>query len=231
MKSTNLTLFHGSENIIKAPQFGLGKEHNDFGLGFYCTKHQSLAKEWAVNSLRDGYCNEYSLNTEHLNILRLNTEEYSILNWIAILVQHRIFSLSNPVANRARKYLIENFGINVNAFDLIIGYRADDSYYDYADSFINNAITVQQLALAMQLGDLGEQYVIKSKFAFSQLEFKGYALSKKEDFYPIREQRNFTAAMHYLDILENEDDGLYIQDIIRGGIKNDDPSIPRNICK
>ena len=33
----------------------------------------------------------------------------------------------------------------------------------------------------------------------------------------------------YLDILEEESDGLYIQDIIRGGVSNDDPRIPRNI--
>jgi len=35
----------------------------------------------------------------------------------------------------------------------------------------------------------------------------------------------------YLEMLEEENDGLYIQDIIRGGITNDDPRIPRNISK
>ena len=35
----------------------------------------------------------------------------------------------------------------------------------------------------------------------------------------------------YLEMLEEEDDGLYIQDIMRGGIKNDDPRIPRNISE
>ena len=34
-----------------------------------------------------------------------------------------------------------------------------------------------------------------------------------------------------LEMLEKEKDGLYIQDIMRGGIKNDDPRIPRNISK
>jgi len=32
-------------------------------------------------------------------------------------------------------------------------------------------------------------------------------------------------------MLEEDDDGLYIRDIMRGGIKNDDPRIPRNIFK
>ena len=35
----------------------------------------------------------------------------------------------------------------------------------------------------------------------------------------------------YLEMLEEEDDGLYIQDIMRGGIRNDDPRIPRNLPK
>ena len=33
-----ITLYHGSEQIVEAPAFGLGKQNNDFGLGFYCTE-------------------------------------------------------------------------------------------------------------------------------------------------------------------------------------------------
>ena len=35
----------------------------------------------------------------------------------------------------------------------------------------------------------------------------------------------------YWELLEEENDGLYIQDIIRGGIKNDDARIPRNVSE
>lgn len=45
-----ITLFHGSEKVIEHPVFGAGKKHNDFGLGFYCTESEALAKEWAVSS-------------------------------------------------------------------------------------------------------------------------------------------------------------------------------------
>lgn len=44
-----ITLFHGSEKVIEHPVFGAGKKHNDFGLGFYCTESEALAKEWAVS--------------------------------------------------------------------------------------------------------------------------------------------------------------------------------------
>lgn len=226
-----MTLFHGSEKIIETPTFGEGKKTNDFGLGFYCTESEGLAKEWAVSSLRDGFSNRYTLDTEYMKILNLNSPDYTILNWIAVLVEHRLFTIKTPVARRAKRYLLDNFGINVNAYDLITGYRADDSYFDYAESFLNNAISVEQLANAMRLGKLGEQIVLKSKFAFSRLQFEGFEVAEKEEFYVLRKSRDDEANRLYLEMLEEETDGLYIQDIIRGGITNDDPRIPRNLSK
>ena len=159
----------------------------------------------------------------------MNSPDYTILNWIAVLVEHRVFSLKTPIARKAKRYLIDNFGINVNAYDLITGYRADDSYFDYAETFLNNGISVEQLARAMKLGKLGEQIVLKSRFAFSRIQFEGYDVAEKEEFYILRKSRDDEANQLYLDMLEEESDGLYIQDIIRGGITNDDPRIPRNI--
>ncbi|MBQ7992308.1 MAG: DUF3990 domain-containing protein [Solobacterium sp.] len=216
---------------MEVPVFGLGRKSNDFGRGFYCTESSELAKEWAVSSLSDGFSNRYTLDTEYLRTLNLNSADYTILNWIAVLVEHRLFKIANPVARRAKQYLTDNFGINVNAYDVIIGYRADDSYYDYAEAFLNNAITVGQLSLAMRPGRLGEQTVIKSEFAFSSLKFEGFETAEKEKYYTQRKARNEQADQMYRDILEKETDGLYIQDIIRGGIKNDDPRIPPNLSE
>lgn len=226
-----ITVYHGSEKIVEQPVFGEGRKNNDFGLGFYCTASEELAKEWAVSSLRDGFSNCYTLNTEYLNILNLNSPDYTILNWIAVLVELRLFSIKTPVARRAKRYLIDNFSVNINAFDLITGYRADDSYFDYAESFLNNGISVEQLARAMKLGKLGEQIVVKSQLAFSNLKYEGFNVAGKDRYYVLRKARNDEANQLYLKLLEEESDGLYIQDIMRGGIKNDDPRIPRNISE
>ena len=226
-----LTIYHGSKQIVEVPTFGLGRKNNDFGRGFYCTQSNDLAKEWAVSSLSDGFSNRYRLDTEYLNTLNLNSPNYTILNWIAVLVEHRLFSIKTPIARRAKQYLIEHFGVNVNAFDLITGYRADDSYFDFAEAFLNNAITVEQLSRAMRLGKLGEQIVIKSQFAFSKIKYEGFEVARKDEFYVLRKARDDEASQTYLDIQEEESDGLYIQDILRGGISNDDPRIPRNISE
>ena len=226
-----ITIYHGSKHVVETPVFGEGRKNNDFGLGFYCTESNDLAKEWAVSSLRDGFSNRYTLDTEFLNILKLNSPEYTILNWMAVLVEHRLFSIKTPVARRAKAYLIEHFGINVNAYDLIMGYRADDSYFDFAEAFLNNGITVEQLACAMRLVKLGEQIVIKSKFAFSKIRFEGFEVAEKNSYYVLRKARDDDANQTYLHILEEESDGLYIQDIMRGGIENDDLRIPRNLSE
>ncbi len=226
-----ITLYHGSKEIVEVPEFGKGKEHNDFGLGFYCTESIELAKEWGVSSTKNGFSNQYTFDTEYLKVLHLNSPEYTILNWIAVLVQHRVFAIKTPIARRAKRYLIDNFNVNVNAYDVITGYRADDSYFDYAESFLNNALSVEQLARAMKLGKLGEQVVIKSKYAFTKLKFEGFEVAEKEKYYTLRKARDDEANATYLEMVDSEEDGLYIQDIIRGGIKNDDKRIPRNICE
>lgn len=227
----HLTLYHGSERVIEAPVFGAGRPNNDFGLGFYCTQSLELAKEWAVSSLSDGFANRYELDASYLNVLRLNSPDFTILNWIAVLVEHRLFSVKTPVARRAKRYLVDTFGVNVNAYDVVTGYRADDSYFDYAEAFLNNGISVTQLARAMRLGKLGEQVVIKSQYAFSCLRFEGFEVAPRTAYYTRRKTRNDEANRLYLDLLEEDDDGLYIRDIMRGGVGNDDERIPRNMAE
>ena len=94
---------------------------------------------------------------------------------------------------------------------------------------LNNGITVEQLSRAMQLGKLGEQIVLKSKFAFSSIRYEGFEIAQRDLYYVRRKARNDTANRMYERILTEETDGLYMQDIMRGGITNDDPRIPRNL--
>lgn len=50
-----MELWHGSQKIIETPQLGLGKIHNDYGQGFYCTESLDLAREWACSRDADGF--------------------------------------------------------------------------------------------------------------------------------------------------------------------------------
>lgn len=224
---TEITLFHGSSDIIRKPEFGKGKPNNDYGLGFYCTQCIELAKEWSVqDSSRDGFANEYSLEMDGLTVLNLNGQEYTILNWLSVLAKYRDFRVSTPIAKQGKDYLIKNFYVPVEDYDIIVGYRADDSYFSFARSFINNEISLRQLSCAMRLGKLGEQHVLKSEKSFSQIKFIATHKALSNEYFARRYERNESANADFRNELENSDiDGIFMRDIIRENIKNDDPRL------
>lgn len=212
-----LTLYHGSVNIIEIPEYGKGKTYNDYGQGFYCTENIELAKEWACLEGIDGYVNAYSINTDGLNILDLCKSEFSILHWLTLLTENRKLRISTPAMRRGVEWLQENFHIDISPYDIIIGYRADDSYFSFARAFLTNQISLSQLSYAMRLGKLGEQVVIMSKKAFSSLSFFSYAPVDSSEYYVKRKARDEEARAAYLAVLEKEDkDGVYIRDLTQG---------------
>lgn len=218
-----ITIYHGSSRIIRQPSYGIGKTYNDYGQGFYCTESLELAKEWACTEGLDGYANKYEIDTEGLNILDLSSEGYNILNWLSLLMLNRKMNLSTPIAKKAKEYLIQNFLPESNKYDVIIGYRADDSYFSFARSFMSNEISLKQLEYAMKLGKLGEQFVLKSKKAFDQIKFIDYLISDSKVYYAKRKARDEKARLDFLRELENEDiNGIFMRDIMKEGIKAND---------
>lgn len=42
-----IIIYHGSQQIVEVPMFGIGKKYNDYRQGFYSTENNELAKERA----------------------------------------------------------------------------------------------------------------------------------------------------------------------------------------
>lgn len=221
------TIYHGSNKIIEKPLFGIGKKHNDYGLGFYCTEVLDMAKEWGVSKDNDGFANIYQIETEGLKLLDLNSCEYTILHWIALLLENRIFDINNPLAQEAKEYLQKNFSVPYKDYDIITGYRADDSYFSFAQDFINGAISIRQLGNAMKLGNLGTQFVLKSEKAFNAIQYEGYEMAESTQWYAKKESRDKTARRQYFDVEKNrrQRGDLYIVQILDEEIKADDPRL------
>lgn len=219
-----MVIFHGSEKIIESPVFGYGKKHNDYGIGFYCTENRNLAMEWAVEINRDGYANKYDLNTKGLSIMDLTDEKYNVLNWIAILLGNRDFSINSPVAKESKKFLLENYLPDYTNYDVIRGYRADDSYFAFAKDFLNNAISVQQLSRAMKYGNLGEQIVLKSEKAFDRIIFQESEVAYSQIWYPQKESRDVIARQQYFNENKNafKKGEIYMLKILEEEIMADD---------
>ena len=230
-----MILYHGSDKIINSPQYGNGNPYNDYGLGFYCTEDKELAKEWACPEARNGVANIYEFNMDEFKILDLQSEKYHVLNWIAILLKNRVFVKKTPIAKAAEKYIIEEFLPDTEGYDIISGYRADDSYFSYAKDFLNNAISVEQLEHAMRLGELGNQIVLVSRRAIESIEFVDYEIADSKIYYAKRMQREQRARSQYLDdsenVFSNVNQGLYVLEIVRNEVKNDDKRLFRTVCK
>ena len=224
-----MILYHGSPEIVEAPVYGKGSETNDYGRGFYCTETQELAKEWACPTIKGGFSNKYEFDLTDLKVLHLNKEGYNILNWIAILLNNRKFPKRSPIARQASKYILEEFLPDISGYDVIWGYRADDSYFYYAKDFLNNTISVNQLSQAMKLGELGEQVVLMSSKAFEKIKFLEYEIVDGSIYNPRRMDRESRARNAYLDNhgadFEISQGDLFVRDIISQKVKNDDPRL------
>lgn len=219
-----MIIYHGSVNEIETPVFGQGKPHNDYGLGFYCTENLDLAKEWACAVGTDGFANKYELNTDGLAILQLNDKQYHILNWMSILLENRSFNISGGISSRAKQYIVEHFLPDYKKYDVIIGYRADDSYFSYASDFVENTLPLEDLSKAMRLGKLGEQVVLMTKRAFDALTFIVAIPVSGDEYFQKYRDRDSKARSEYREMKRdlNPEEGTYIMDIIRQKWENDD---------
>ena len=130
-----IVVYHGSSKIKEKPIWGVGNPNNDYGLGFYCTESIELAKEWACSTETDGYANKYELDLSDLSVISLTSGEFNILNWLFILLENRKFRISGGIAKQAKEYIFDNFSVDYKSYDIIKGYRADDSYFSFATAF------------------------------------------------------------------------------------------------
>lgn len=222
-----MLVYHGSDHIIEKPAYNGSKRTNDYGYGFYTTESIELAKEWACSDQRNGFANIYEFNPEGLSVLRLNSPEYNILNWLAILTKYRSYWQNGSIAEKAKNYLQQHFFVDPAPYDVIIGYRADDSYFTFAQDFVAGTISLKKLSEAMCLGKLGEQIVLKSEKAFEHIRFVGAEPADAETYYEKKALRDREARRAYRSTrqVSNALNELYMIDIMREGIENGDPRL------
>lgn len=219
-----MTLYYGSEMIIENPAYGKGNLRNDYGRGFYCTESEELAKEWACSNNKNGFANKYEFDVEGLNVLYLNSEEYTLLNWLAVLTKNRTYWENGTVSQMAKKYIALHFMVDISAYDVVIGYRADDSYFSFAQDFVAGAISYRQLGEAMRLGKLGEQIVLVSEKAFERIKYVSSSFADASIYYKKKKERDRAARKAYRNAKNEEllPNDLLITDIVREEMRQDD---------
>jgi len=227
---STIQLLHGTDHIIEVPDIKIGNPHNDYGKGFYCTKVDEIAREWACKKNTNGFVNIYDVETDGLNTLNLLDGKHTVLNWIALLLQNRTFKLDSEVAIDARDYIIEHYAVDLKDYDVVIGYRADDSYFQYAESFVSNTLPLRSLNKALKLGKLGEQTVIISEKGFERFSFVEAQPVDRSVYYPKFLDRDTKARDSYRKEIKKSKsyrDDIFVLDILREEMSNDDSRIQR----
>lgn len=210
-----MIFYYGADRKVEKPIYNYTESspNNDYGLGFYLTKEKDKAELWA-SQYEDGYCIKYDLDMKDLNILYLNSNtEEEIMKWISILVNNRFSREEIENYSQTINWLNDNYHVDLDSYDVIVGYRADDSYFLYSKDFVANKISIDALSKAMKLGKLGLQYCLKSEKAFQKIKTLEYQKINKSDNYHIFREK---IRKEYLETKENDDiHNTRILDIMR----------------
>ena len=215
-----MILYHGSKTIIQNPIVKGSKPYNDYGPSFYLTLNLNAAKSWACKNDEVGIVNKYEIRSDAFKKLKVldltNKDEYSLLNWIAILIH---FKELNPELIQENSEAIEwlnNYYIDVDKYDVVIGFRADDSYWLFPEEFIKNNLSFEDLGKVYMLGNLGIQYAFMSERAIKLLKFTGF-INCEESFVGLHKNIVKEASNQFTNIIHQKKTTAktYIFDLIR----------------
>ena len=170
-----MNIYHGCKTIIKKPIVKGSNSLNDYGPSFYLTTDLFAAKSWACRNDSLGVVNKYRIESRSFNNLKIldltDKSIYSVLNWLAILMHFRELDSSFKRNNKLVLEWLSKYYMDVDQYDVVIGYRADDSYFRFPIRFISNDLAFEDLENVFISGHLGIQYAFMSKRAISLLKF------------------------------------------------------------
>lgn len=179
-----MIFYHGSKKVIDKVKVKGSSYDNDYGPSFYLTLDNESAKEWACKNNELGIVNKYFVRKsdfESFKILDLTLkDEKTILTWLAILMHFRKVDKSIKQIFKNRFEWLEKYYVDVNEYDVIKGYRADDSYFKFPLKFITRFMSYENLIKVSKLGNLGIQYAFMSEKAIEKLKFVSYSKCDQE---------------------------------------------------
>ena len=121
------------------------------------------------------------------------------------------------IANNGKEFIISNYSVPYGEYDVIIGWRADDSYFSYAKAFLNNTISLEALESAMRFGNLGIQYAFRSEEVINELKNESFSIAERKMYLKNKLDRDSSARESYIEMLSNRNmkNETFLIDIMR----------------
>ena len=162
-----MTLYHGSNQIIKTPEIRSSTRTLDFGTGFYTTTNKEQAIDFAVKvydrSIRAGdtpkgkfvsiYEADYEAMQRELDILRFESPDEEWFDFV--------------IANR------RNIQQQSGKYDVIYGPVANDTIYRTLIAFETGELSKAETIAKLKVRRLFDQMTFVSERSLSFLKFSG----------------------------------------------------------
>jgi len=159
-----MTLYHGSDQIIKTPELRSPTRTLDFGAGFYTTTNKEQAVNFAVKvftrSIRKGnapkgkfisvYEADYENMKKELDILHFKSADETWLDFV--------------MANRRNTY-------NGKKYDIIYGPVANDTIYRTLIAYENGVLSAEDTIARLKVRQLFDQMTFTSERSLSFLKY------------------------------------------------------------
>ena len=172
----------------------------------YLASSEILAKELycshSVFTPVKVYLYKLGLNIQPLNILDFTTLPAE--NWLSFLFQHKSIDGLTPLVKTRLNQFKTRYAIpNMQSYDLIKGYRLDNSNYKIAVDFLNVATTKATVQALIENTDY--LHILQSQIAFNSLSvLKKTQIQLDEDFYQSYIKRDIELRRKYKKYQENE---------------------------
>lgn len=159
-----MLIYHGSNQIVEKPLILENGHTKDFGFGFYCTKLQEQAIEWAFSKCR------FNKNLSAI----LNIYEYSPNNDLNI----KIF---NEISKKWFEFIINcRMNNKKHNYDIVEGGMADDKIWWFFEDYVNKEIPEEELFKLAKFKKLTHQIVFCSEKSLQFLKFKQAIILNKK---------------------------------------------------
>lgn len=224
-KSSKISIFHGSFYVKKEVEFDNIFVNFDFGKGLYASFDEEVGKQIFSRFKSNSFFYHYSLETDGLKVLNFYDKKYSLLNFVATLTKYRIINFLRTYNIESVHYLIDNFAIDIEPYDIIIYPRTENSNFDFILSFVRNGMSYQTMKKFLDLSEEAKCIAIIKEDVLKMVELNKIEYLDCKAPYE-RYVRNDLKMRNKLKIASKrglpEKNALFIDDIMKGGIKNND---------
>lgn len=153
-----MLIYHGSTEIVNAPEIRVSQRTLDYGEGFYATTSYAQAERWVRRKMQEvksdvGYVNVYEFSSQAMCIYKTLSFLTPTEKWVDFVM-----------ANRMQKGYVHDY-------DIVYGPVANDRVYAAFALYEGRLISKQALIAELRAYKLVDQYLFHTERSLESITF------------------------------------------------------------